>query len=91
MRSTSRLPIIAAWGALIALTVLSWLLGEHHQVSSGGVKLVTSIVVIVAFAKALLVSQSFMELRHAAPVLQLAVLAWCVTVCTIVLAFYLTA
>jgi hypothetical protein len=91
MSSTRPQPIIAAWLALVALTVLSWQLADHHQTGSGSLKLVSLIVTLVAFVKVLVVSQSFMELRRAAPILQLVVLAWCLIVGTIVVAFLLAA
>jgi len=51
----------------------------------------TSLVVILAFAKVLLVGHSFMELQHAAPALQTAFLAWCAVICTTVVTIYLVA
>jgi hypothetical protein len=91
MSSTRPQPMIFAWATLVALTIVSWLLADHDQVSSGAIKLVSVIVTVLAFVKVLIVSQSFMELRRAAPVLQLVVLAWCLIVGTIVISFLLAA
>jgi Prokaryotic Cytochrome C oxidase subunit IV len=89
MSPTRTAPVITAWAALVALTILSWQLADHHQTASGSLKLVSAVVTVVAFVKVFVVSQSFMELRRAAPVLQLVVLAWCLIVGTIVVVFLL--
>jgi hypothetical protein len=91
MPSTKPQPIILAWVLLVGLTVVSWLLGEHHETGASSLKLVSVIVTVVAFVKVVIVSQTFMELRRAAPLLQLAIVAWCLVVGTIVVSFLLAA
>ena len=60
--------IVLVWAALVALTAVSWWLGADHGVTS--VAVATTVVLIVAFVKVTLIGRTFMELKHAAPVLK---------------------
>lgn len=61
--------IVLVWAALVALTAVSWWLGADHGVTS--VVVATTVVLVVAFVKVALIGRTFMELKHAAPVLKL--------------------
>jgi hypothetical protein len=89
MSQARRQPMIFAWLVLVGLTVVLWILGDQHQSGASAVKLASVVVTIVAFLKVIIVSQSFMELRRAAPALQLAIVIWCVVVGSIVVSFLL--
>ena len=75
--------VVLAWAILMALTGLSWWLGTDHGV---GPVLATAVILIIAFTKVFLVGRSFMELRHASPVLQSLFALWCVIACTALIA-----
>jgi heme/copper-type cytochrome/quinol oxidase subunit 4 len=75
--------VVLAWAILMALTGLSWWLGTDHGV---GPALATGAILIIAFSKVFLVGRSFMELRHASPVLQSLFALWCVIACTALIA-----
>jgi heme/copper-type cytochrome/quinol oxidase subunit 4 len=75
--------VVLAWAVLMALTGLSWWLGTDHGV---GPALATAAILIIAFTKVFLVGRSFMELRHAAPVLHGLFAFWCVIACTALIA-----
>jgi heme/copper-type cytochrome/quinol oxidase subunit 4 len=75
--------VVLVWAILMALTGLSWWLGTDHGV---GPALATAVILIIAFTKVFLVGRSFMELRHAAPVLQSLFALWCVIACTALIA-----
>lgn len=61
--------IVLVWAALVALTGLSWWLGADRGVTS--VAVATAVILIVAFVKVVLIGRTFMELKHAAPVLKI--------------------
>jgi len=73
------------WGALVALTIVSWQLGTHgssHQ-------LATTIITAVAFTKVRFVGMYFMELRDAPLPLRLIFEGYCVLVGLAVIVMYL--
>jgi heme/copper-type cytochrome/quinol oxidase subunit 4 len=75
---TSRSYPVAVWAALVATTALSWWLGTEHGL---GVDTATSLVIVAAFAKVLLVGHSFMELRDSTRLLWAIFAGWSVLVC----------
>jgi heme/copper-type cytochrome/quinol oxidase subunit 4 len=81
----NRAYIVGAWAVLMALTTLSWWLGDGAELN---VKAAAAVVLVIAFAKALVVGQVFMEQRYAAWALRLVFAAWCVVACGTLLAFY---
>ena len=60
----------AIWLLLLFLTLGSWYLGEHPDMASGfDIRVVTPVLLVVAFFKARLVGLHFMELKTAQGVL----------------------
>lgn len=86
MTSLARNYVVVAWAILVALTAVSWWLGTDN---GPGVEAATSVILVVAFGKVLLVGHSFMELRRAAPVLWLAFAGWCAAICAALVTLYL--
>jgi hypothetical protein len=78
----------AVWFLLILATLTSWRLGTDHGLGSHEAASVA--IVVVAFVKVRLVGLYFMELREAPVVLRGLFEAYCLAVCTLVLAMYLT-
>jgi hypothetical protein len=78
------------WFVLVLATVLSWCVGtppgvfaaEYHRV-------VTTVVLLVAFVKAQLIIYHFMEVRAAPRALRLATAAWVVVVFAAIVGIYL--
>ncbi|HCJ29594.1 MAG TPA: hypothetical protein DHV63_09935 [Pseudomonas sp.] len=66
--------LILCWLGLAALTTLTVVLG-----SAGSTLLLAAGVLAVALAKAWLISDGFMELRHAPPMWRLLLLGWPLT------------
>jgi heme/copper-type cytochrome/quinol oxidase subunit 4 len=66
--------LVLAWATLMTLTALSWWLGAEHGVSPD---LATAAILTIALAKVFVVGRSFMQVRHAAPILQALVAGWC--------------
>ena len=81
INNTNRL--LLSWGILVSLTAISWWLGGDHGL---GPALATVVILMIAFAKAFLVGASFMELRKASAVLQMAFGIWCVLACGVLVA-----
>lgn len=79
--------LVLSWGILMGLTVVSWWLGADHGV---GPILVTVAILVIAFAKALLVGASFMELGKASAVLQMVFGAWGVLACLVLVVIAVT-
>lgn len=67
---TALLPrtVVLVWGFLMVATALSWWLGTDHGV--GDARTAGTLVLVIAFVKALFVVTHFMELRQAPAVLQ---------------------
>lgn len=74
------------WLLLIAATITSSMLGNDHV--AGNVTLASTIVIFVAFVKVRLVGLYFMELRGAPASLRYIFEAYCLVVCTTVIAMY---
>lgn len=86
MTSIARNSVVVAWAILVALTAVSWWLGTDN---GPGVEAATSVILVVAFGKVLLVGHSFMELRHAAPALRFTFAGWSVAICAALVTLYL--
>ena len=72
--------LLLSWGILIGLTAISWWLGGDHGLGPASA---TAAILVIAFAKALLVGASFMELHKASAALQMVFGAWCVLACAV--------
>lgn len=80
-----RNPVIAAWLALIASTVVSWYLGDGH----GAARVATVGVLLVAFLKVYLVGRYFMELKYAPRVLHAVFAGWNVAMAVTLVSLYI--
>lgn len=77
--------VTVVWLALMALTVLSWLVGhDYHVVGLERIGATTGIL-IFTFFKIRLVVIHFMEIKHAPLTLRLPFELWCVGVCGILI------
>ena len=76
--STSRI-LIACWMSLAALSTGTVALGQ-----AGAAGLVTLAILAVAVAKAWLIADGFMELRHAPRLWRRLVLSWAVVLATVI-------
>lgn len=72
--------ITLVWAALVAATLFSF---ESQML--GGAAVARVVVVIIAFAKVLMVGREFMELRHAPPLLLWLFQGWTALTCLILL------
>jgi hypothetical protein len=84
MTPLSRTRIAAVWLALLAATLLSW----ESARGAADLRLATSGVLLIAFAKVRYIGLEFMELRTAPLALRLSFEAWLVAVCAALLALY---
>lgn len=85
-----RARVTAVWAALVLATLVSFWLGTDHGFSGAeGVRIGTSIVLVIAFVKIRYVGLDFMELRHAPLVLRLVFEAWCAAVAVMVVILFL--
>jgi hypothetical protein len=66
------------WLVLIVATGVTWWLGTGH--AGHGTTWEVVVLIVVAFAKAYLVGDEFMELRHAPASLRMAFGAWTIAV-----------
>jgi caa(3)-type oxidase subunit IV len=80
--------VTLVWLGLIAATLVSWRIGTDHGLSAS---LATPLVLLVAFVKVRFVGMYFMELRSAPLLLRAAFEGWCLVVCSVLIAMYLTA
>ena len=76
--------VAVTWLVLLAATLLSW---ESAQ-SAGGVRLASTVVLLIAFLKARLIGLEFMELRGAPRVLRFIFEGWVVAACAMLVAIY---
>lgn len=76
------------WAALVAATVLSWILGTP---AGNGVQAATAGALAIAFVKVRYVGLDFMELRGAAAALRVAFEAWVLLVGGTVVGLYVLA
>lgn len=84
MRSSSTFRITAVWVLLILATLLSWSSAHRHAPD----RLLASLVLVIAFAKARLIGLEFMELRAAPPALRAAFEIWAIGACASLLTLY---
>lgn len=80
---------LVVWAVLVAATLLSWLLGASHGEAADSARIGTAIALLLAFAKAWIVGQEFMELRHAPLVLRAAFGGWVLVVGATLTTMYL--
>ena len=76
------------WLLLVAATGLSWWMGSDGGAPETDFRLVSTVLIAVAFIKVRFVLRYFMEVRTAALPLKLLADAWVVIVCGTVLALY---
>jgi len=76
------------WLLLVAATGLSWWMGSDGAGVTADVRLISTIVLVVAFIKVRFVIRYFMEVRTANVWLKLIADAWVVIVCGAVLTLY---
>lgn len=76
----SDLRLLGLWGILLLITIISFESGylsiwvRHGRLQGGA-------VIILAFVKARLIILDFMDVRHAAPALRLALETWIAVLC----------
>lgn len=76
--SSNREVVTVVWLALMAATVTSWAIGHRHSL---GPRLISGIVIAVAFLKVRFVGLDFMELRTAPLPMRIAFEAWLLVAC----------
>jgi heme/copper-type cytochrome/quinol oxidase subunit 4 len=86
MTLIKRNDILLAWALLVALTAASWWLGTDHGIA---VAAASTVILLVAFAKVMVIGYSFMELRHSAAVLRVAFFGLTAIICTVLVGIYL--
>jgi hypothetical protein len=86
MTVIKRNDLLLAWALLVALTAVSWWLGTDH---SSVVAAASTVILVVAFAKVMVIGYTFMELRHAAPILRGAFFGLAALMCTVLVGIYL--
>ncbi len=79
--------VTAAWGVLVAATVVSFTLGVED--GRGGHPLLSSVIIVIACVKVRLVGRYFMELRNAPVQLRGLFEAYCLVVCVVLLGLFL--
>jgi hypothetical protein len=77
--------LVATWALLAAATTVSWYLGDGH----GSRRVISAVVLAVAFAKVYVVAREFMELRGAPALLHGLFATWCAVVCALLISLYL--
>ena len=80
--------VTAIWLLLVAATGLSWWMGAGSGGPGSDFRLVSTVLIAVAFIKVRFVLRYFMEVRTAALPLRLLADAWVFSVCAAVLALY---
>lgn len=90
MTTTSARAITYVWIALSAITVVAWFLGPAHTAGTIAASVpITIAVLAMAFIKARLIIQYFMEVRTAPLWLKSATDAWLIALWGAILAIYL--
>jgi hypothetical protein len=74
----------------MVLTGATWWLGADHQVAGLGRRIAMVSILVLTFAKIYVVGHAFMELRDAASWLTRTFAVWCVGLCLVLSAMYLT-
>jgi len=82
--------VVGAWGILMLLTAVSWWLGADHDMGGLGRDFAMVSILVVTFAKIYVVGHAFMELREAAPWLQNLFRTWCLALCIVLSAMYMS-
>jgi hypothetical protein len=82
--------VVGAWVVLMALTAATWWLGADHRVAGLGRQIAMVSILVLTFAKIYVVGHAFMELREAASWLTRTFTVWCVALCLVLSAMYLT-
>jgi cytochrome c oxidase subunit IV len=81
--------LLNIWALLMAVTLLSALIGEASGAARiGNAALVTAVVLVIAFAKAGLVMHTFMDLRRAPLWLRTLACVWLICALGVLLAVY---
>jgi hypothetical protein len=80
---------LGVWAILVAATLLSWLVGQSHGATADSARAGTVVALGLAFAKAWIVGQEFMELRHAPRLLRGIFGGWIAVVGTTLITMYL--
>jgi hypothetical protein len=75
--------ITLVWAILVAATFLSF-----ETMTLGNAFLLRSLILVIAFAKVLLVGREFMELRHAPPLLLWLFQLWAVVTCVVLIVLF---
>lgn len=76
--------VTLVWLLLVVITLASW---ESVGVT-GGARIASFAVLVIAFVKARLIGLEFMELRHAPLPLRIAFEAWTIIMCVTLVALY---
>jgi heme/copper-type cytochrome/quinol oxidase subunit 4 len=87
LSTSARNEIVGVWAVMVALTGGSWWLGADHGVAA---TVATTAILVVAFVKVMLIGRTFMELKHAAPVLRAAFFGLAGVIGATLLGIYLT-
>lgn len=80
---------VLVWLALMALTVLSWLLGSDHGLGNSSQSTASLLILAVAVFKIRLVGLHFMELRHAPGYLRAIFETFCAALFSLLVGMYL--
>ena len=91
MTALLRTKATAVWVFLILATTVSWMLGTDHGFGRNGHTLASVVILLIAFIKVRLIGLYFMELREAPILLKGLFQAYCVVVCTLLVAMFLFA
>jgi hypothetical protein len=75
--------ITRVWALLVAATLLSF-----ETMVLGNPDLARSMILVIAFAKVLMVGREFMELRHAPPLLLWLFQGWAALTCAVLLILF---
>jgi len=75
--------ITLVWMILVVATFLSF-----ETMSLGNASLLRSLILVIAFSKALLVGREFMELRHAPPLLLWLFQIWAIVTCLVLIVLF---
>jgi hypothetical protein len=79
--------VLKVWLLLMGATIVSWKVGIDHGIDY---RLSTMLVLVVTFVKVNLVGMNFMELREAVLPLRAIFNVFCVIVCVVLMAMYLS-
>lgn len=86
--NTTRVAYVT-WAALVAATVVSWVLGADHGLDGDRRDLIAGSILALAFIKIDLVGRYFMELHGAPPLLRRAFSGWAIATFALCFSLYL--